>query len=113
MLQGLAFLLVFQCIGEGISYVLHLPIPGPVVGMLLLLCAVVMQPKTADVIEPTALELIRHLSLLFVPAGVGIMVSAGRVRGQALALIVSIVISTTLTIVVSALVTRALLARRS
>jgi putative effector of murein hydrolase LrgA (UPF0299 family) len=30
----------------------------------------------ADAIEPTAFELLRHLSLLFVPAGVGIMVSA-------------------------------------
>ncbi|MGN6667360.1 MAG: CidA/LrgA family protein, partial [Trinickia sp.] len=53
-----------------------------------------------------------HLSLLFVPAGVGIMVSAGRLRGDALAVVVSIVVSTTLAIAVTALVTRALLRRQ-
>jgi holin-like protein len=63
----------------------------------------------ADAIEPTALELLRHLSLLFVPAGVGIMVSASALRGNTLAVVVAVAVSTTLAIAVTALVTRALL----
>jgi holin-like protein len=112
MLGALAALLTFQCLGEGVSYVFHLPVPGPVIGMLLLFGFLMLRPQTADAIEPAALELLRHLSLLFVPAGVGIMVSASRIRGDAVAVIVSIAVSTTLSIAVAALVTRALLRRQ-
>ena len=112
MLQAFAVLLVFQCLGEGVSYLFALPVPGPVIGMLLLFGFVMLRPRVADAIEPTALELLRHLSLLFVPAGVGIMVSADRVRGDALAVIVALAVSTSLAIAVTALVTRALLRRQ-
>lgn len=112
MLGALAALLTFQCLGEGISYLFHVPVPGPVIGMLLLFGFIMLRPQTADAIEPTALELLRHLSLLFVPAGVGIMVSAERIRGDAVAVIVSIAVSTTLAIAVAALVTRALMRRQ-
>ncbi|RAS22357.1 CidA/LrgA family protein [Paraburkholderia bryophila] len=112
MLGALAALLTFQCLGEGISYLFHVPVPGPVIGMLLLFGFLMLRPQSADAIEPTALELLRHLSLLFVPAGVGIMVSAGRIRGDAVAVIASIAISTTLAIAVAALVTRALMRRQ-
>jgi putative effector of murein hydrolase LrgA (UPF0299 family) len=76
MLQAFAVLLTFQCLGEGVSYLFGIPVPGPVIGMLLLFGFVMLRPQVADAIEPTAFELLRHLSLLFVPAGVGIMVSA-------------------------------------
>jgi holin-like protein len=112
MLRALATLLVFQCLGEGVSYLFKLPVPGPVIGMLLLFGFLMLRPQIADAIEPTALELLRHLSLLFIPAGVGIMVSAGKVRGDALAVVASLIVSTTLAIAVTALVTRALLRRQ-
>jgi holin-like protein len=112
MLRAIATLLVFQCLGEGVSYLFKLPVPGPVIGMLLLFGFLMLRPQEADAIEPTALELLRHLSLLFIPAGVGIMVSAGKIRGDALAVVVSIAVSTTLAIAVTALVTRALLRRQ-
>ncbi len=60
MLQALTALLTFQCLGEGVSYVFHLPVPGPVIGMLLLVGFIMLRPQTADAIEPTALELLRH-----------------------------------------------------
>jgi holin-like protein len=112
MLRSLTTLLVFQCLGEGISYLFSLSVPGPVIGMLLLFAFVMLRPKVADAIEPTALELLRHLSLLFIPAGVGIMVSVDKIRGDALAVVVSLAVSTTLAIAVTALVTRALLRRQ-
>lgn len=112
MLRSLAALLVFQCLGESVSYVFALPVPGPVIGMLLLFAFAMMRPPVADALEPTALELLRHLSLLFVPAGVGIMVSVRAVRGEAFAVIASVVVSTVVGIAVTALVTRALLRRQ-
>src|SRR4051794_10291088 len=113
MLLSLAVLLLFQCLGEGLSYVFTLPVPGPVVGMLLLLGFLIARPRAADTIEPTANELLRHLSLLFVPAGVGIMASASAVRGDLVAVVLAIVVSTTLGIGVTAVVMRALMRGRA
>lgn len=111
MLLSLAVLLLFQCLGEGISYLFGLPVPGPVVGMLLLLAFLIARPRAAEVIEGTANELLRHLSLLFVPAGVGIMVSASALKGSLVAIVLAIIVSTTLSIAVTALVMRALMRR--
>ena len=109
MLQAFAVLLTFQCLGKACPTCSACRC-RPVIGMLLLFGFVMLRPRVADAIEPTALELLRHLSLLFVPAGVGIMVSADRVRGDAVAVVVALAVSTTLAIAVTALVTRALLA---
>ena len=102
MLATFATLLIFQCLGEGITFALSLPVPGPVVGMLLLFVALVISPRLLERIEKTGTELLGHLSLLFVPAGVGIVVSAATVRGHWLAVIVSVIVSTILTLAVTA-----------
>jgi putative effector of murein hydrolase LrgA (UPF0299 family) len=112
MLAALATLLVFQCLGEGVSYLFSIPVPGPVVGMLMLLGFLAIRPRAANALEPTALEILRHLSLLFVPAGVGIMVSAKALSGDLVAVVVAIAVSTTLAIAVTALVMRAMLRRQ-
>jgi putative effector of murein hydrolase LrgA (UPF0299 family) len=108
MLTAFAILLIFQCLGEGVVFVTGLPIPGPVIGMLLLFAALLARPRLFDVVEQTAGELLRHLSLLFVPAGVGIVVAAASVQGYWLAIVVALVVSTLLTMAVSALVLQAL-----
>ena len=102
MLITFAVLLIFQCVGEGLSFVLRLPIPGPVVGMLLLFIALLISPSLLHQLEATATELLRHLSLLFVPAGVGIIVSAGSVQGHWWGVIVAVVFSTVITLALTA-----------
>ena len=113
MLASFATLLVFQCLGEGITFALKLPIPGPVVGMLLLFFALVAYPSLLDRIEATGSELLRHLSLLFVPAGVGIVAAAGQVRGHWLTVILAVAVSTLLTLAVTAAVTQAVINRQN
>jgi holin-like protein len=61
-------------------------------------------PRAADRLRGTSLELLRHLSLLFVPAGVGVMLHAARLADEALAIGVALMASTALAIVVTALV---------
>jgi holin-like protein len=109
MLESLAVLLLFQCVGESLAYSLRLSVPGPVIGMLLLFCALAMLPALADRIEATALELLRHLSLLFVPAGVGVMVVASQIDGYWMALCVAVALSTVLAMGVTGVVTQALM----
>ncbi|MDQ2148351.1 CidA/LrgA family protein [Alcaligenaceae bacterium C4P045] len=71
-LRGFAWLLALQAAGEVISRALHLPLPGPVIGMMLLLIALRWSVVRSPVAE-CAQFLLSHLSLLFIPVGVGVM----------------------------------------
>ncbi|WP_434033414.1 CidA/LrgA family protein [Cupriavidus sp. a3] len=113
MLQTFAILLVFQSVGEVISYALRLPVPGPVLGMILLFGWLVFDDRLLPIIQGTTSELLKHLSLLFVPAGVGIMVHANRIEGEWMPILVALVISTWLAIATTAVVTRLLMRKRT
>lgn len=106
MLPAFAILLLFQCLGEGLVFVLHLPLPGPVAGMLMLFAALLAVPRLLALLEATANALLSHLSLLFVPAGAGIVVAAAGLGGQWLAMAGSLLVSTVLTLLVTAAVMR-------
>ena len=106
MIGTLATLLVFQLLGEGVAHALMLPIPGPVIGMLLLLATLIVRRGAAAQLAPTSMALLRHLSLLFVPAGVGIMVHAKLLAAEWWPIAVALVASTVVSIVVTASVVR-------
>lgn len=108
MLAAFSILLVFQCLGEGVAFVTGVPVPGPVIGMLLLFASLLLWPRLNATLEAAAAELLNHLSLLFVPAGVGIVVAAGSFSGQWLAIVAALVASTLLAMAATALVLRAL-----
>jgi holin-like protein len=108
MIGTLATLLVFQTIGEGLAYALKLPIPGPVIGMVLLFCYLVLQDDAAEKLAPTSLGLLKHLALLFVPAGVGIMIHSQRVASEWLPIALALITSTIVSIIVAAAVLRRL-----
>ena len=94
MIPALATLLIFQLIGETLVRTLAWPIPGPVAGMALLLLALVLRPSLLQAIKPTTQTLLQHLSLLFVPAGVGVMLHLQRLGDEALAIGAALVLST-------------------
>ena len=92
-LRGLAWLLVFQSVGELLARGLKLPFPGPVVGMLLLLFAL----RWSAVREPVSAcadFLLSHLSLLFVPVGVGVMTHLSLVNQYGFRMLLVVVLST-------------------
>ena len=104
MLPALATLLVFQTIGEVLSYALALPVPGPVLGMALLLAFLLVSERAVAALRPTCVELLKHLSLLFVPAGVGVMLHVARIASEWVPIVVALLASTALAITVTALV---------
>ena len=112
MLATFAVLLIFQCLGEALAFVLTLPVPGPVIGMLLLFVALLASPRLLVMMETTANELLRHLALLFVPAGVGIITSASNLNGHWIAVICSVLLSTCVTLIVTAAVMRMVMPKR-
>ncbi|ANE44081.1 CidA/LrgA family protein [Deinococcus puniceus] len=68
---GLGVLVGFAALGEGLMRLLHWPLPGSVVGMVLLLLALGSRVVRLHWIEPAADGLLGILGLLFVPATVG------------------------------------------
>jgi holin-like protein len=108
VLPTLTKLLVFQAIGEWLVQALSLPIPGPVVGALLLFIFLILKDGEAAKLAPASSKLLGHLTLLFVPAAVGIMVHMQRVGREWLPIGVALVASTVVSIVVTAAAIRRL-----
>lgn len=104
MIFHVTVLLVFQLAGEVVSRLLLPALPGPVLGMVLLLATMVAVPGLAEAIRPTANTILAHLSLLFVPAGVGVVGYLDLIAAHGLALVTALVGSTVLAIAVGALV---------
>jgi holin-like protein len=100
-LRGLAWLLVLQSVGELLTRALGLPLPAPVVGLLLLLGLLYWPPVRAQV-AACADFLLSHLSLLFVPVGVGVMTHLSLLAEYGLRMIVAIVLSTWIGLAVTA-----------
>ena len=111
MLIALTLLLVFQLLGEVASRLLGLAIglaiPGPVIGFALLAVLLARSPRALRIVEPTANALLRHLSLLFVPAAVGIIQQLPRLRAEGPAIAVALVVSTLAALAVTAFTFRA------
>jgi putative effector of murein hydrolase LrgA (UPF0299 family) len=103
-LNGMTLLLVYQLVGEVSTRLLHLPVPGPVLGMLLLFITLLLHKRVEPVVEPASSALLSHLSLLFVPAGVGVMVHISRMGEAWLPITVALIAGTLITLAVTALV---------
>ena len=111
MLGALTLLLVCQALGEAIVRLAGLPVPGPVMGMLLLFGWLMFKGDVPEPVAKTAGGLLEHLSLLFVPAGVGVVLYLDLVAAEWKAILAALVVSTLATIVVTAFVMRKLVAK--
>ena len=103
MLAALTTLLVCQLAGEAIVRAVALPVPGPVVGMILLAVLMLARAPLPKQTGGTADGLLNHLSLLFVPAGVGVVQQIGMLGNTGLRLIAVVVIGTVIALTVTAL----------
>ena len=104
LITGISVLLLYQLAGESIVLLLELPVPGPVVGMLLLFLTRLIRGGVGAQLESTASGLLSHLSLLFVPAGVGVLVHIDMLAGEWIPITAALIFSTLLTLAVTALV---------
>lgn len=103
MLIGISILLVCQLTGEVLVHLLSLPVPGPVVGMILLLIGLLIRGSVPRGLRLSSEGLLRHLALLYVPAGVGLMVHFDLIAREWVVILVALTVSTVLTIAATAL----------
>ncbi|GGF56066.1 murein hydrolase transporter LrgA [Terasakiella brassicae] len=98
MLPFFFLLCLLQLVGEVIVYVTDLPIPGPVVGMALLLAGLLINKGLPQGLDHAASGLLKYLALLFVPAGVGVTLHFNLIAREWLPITASLIIATLLTI---------------
>lgn len=115
-LNGITILLVYQLVGEVTVRLFGLTIPGPVLGMILLFITLVIRGGAGKALDSATGALLGHLSLLFVPAGVGMMVYFSRIMNEWLPIAMALIFSTVITMIVTAssmLGVQRLMAKRS
>ncbi|WP_461517552.1 CidA/LrgA family protein [Porticoccus sp.] len=112
-LRGVAALVCFQGIGEALVYFSGIPIPGPVIGMILLFAALQLTcTETPEWLGQTGYFMIRWLSLMFLPACTGLFFLPNIATDQWLPIIAAMVVGTLLTMVVAALLMKKLMPAR-
>ena len=96
-------------LGEGISYILHLPVPGSITGMILflvfLLTGVIKEYQVAE----TADFFLNNMGFFFIPAGVSVLVSHSKLRGNYINTLLVIILSTIIVAAVTSLITQMLI----
>jgi holin-like protein len=96
MIAGLVEILLFQGLGELISRFLVAMIPGPVIGLILLLAWFHLRKSVPAPVDLVASALVKHLGLLFIPAAVGVVIYWPQIRSHALAVGVALLVSVVL-----------------
>lgn len=102
MIHTLLVLLACQLAGEAGARLAGIPVPGPVIGMLLMLALFAAFPRLAGFARATAEGILANLSLLFIPAGVGVVGHVTTLGAQAVSLLLAVVASTLLSIAAGA-----------
>ncbi|MCP3397168.1 MULTISPECIES: CidA/LrgA family protein [unclassified Bradyrhizobium] len=107
MIAGLSLILFCQLVGEVVVRGLGLPMPGPVLGMALLLLLLLTRdhfialshgPLRNDAVERTGRGLLAHLSLMFIPAGVGVVKKLDLIIEHGAAILVTLSASVVVTL---------------
>lgn len=96
MIHALTLVLACQLAGEAAARAASLPVPGPVLGMGLMIGLFALSARVQALVAPVGEGILRHLSLLFVPAGVGVVGHLDRLGPQVWALGAAILGSTVL-----------------
>jgi holin-like protein len=93
LLRGLTWLVLFQLVGTALNH-LFLPIlPGPIIGLVLLLIFLMTRGEVSEPLSLAASSLLRYLPLLLVPPAVGVMVYAAEIAADFWAIVGSLVLS--------------------
>lgn len=103
MFLPLFVILACQLVGEALSRLLPLQVPGPVAGMVLLAIGLAASPTLVRIVRPVAVGILANLSLLFVPAGVGVIGHLPLIAHEGIAIGVALVGSTVLALMAGAL----------
>ena len=93
LLRGLTWLVLFQLLGTAINHLFVPVLPGPIIGLLLLLVYLIGRGEVGEPLNLAAGSLLRYLPLLLVPPAVGVMVYARDIAADFWAIVGALVLS--------------------
>jgi putative effector of murein hydrolase LrgA (UPF0299 family) len=112
LLRGLTLLVLFQLLGTALNHLLLSIIPGPIIGLVLLLVYLMVRGEVSEPISLAANSLLRYLPLLLVPPAVGVMVYASEIAKDFWAIVGSLVLSVLIAMVFAGWLMQRLVARQ-
>ncbi|AUF98115.1 CidA/LrgA family protein [Pseudomonas shirazensis] len=113
LLRGLTWLVLFQLLGTALNHLLVPILPGPIIGLLLLLVFLIARGEVGKPLNEAASSLLRYLPLLLVPPAVGVMVYAKDIAADFWAIVGALVLSCLLTLVFVGVLMQKLIQRQS
>lgn len=113
LLRGLTWLVLFQLLGTALNALLLPMLPGPIIGLLLLFIFLLLRGEVGEPLTLAATGLLRYLSLLLVPAAVGVMVYAEAIAADFWAIAGALVLSLLLALAFTGWLMQALIERQA
>lgn len=104
MFRAFLFIFLFLGLGELIVYVIDIPVPGNILGMILIFAALKLKLIKLETVKPASDKLIQYLMLFFVPFGVGLLAYFDFIKAHWIVLVVAAGVSTLITLFVTAIV---------
>ena len=104
MLKAFLYIFLFLALGELIVYFIDIPIPGNILGMILIFVALKLKLIKLETVKPASDKLIKYMVLFFVPFGVGLMSYFDFIKSYWIVLSVAAGLSTLITLYVTAIV---------
>ena len=105
-------IMLITCIAEGIKYFVPLPIPSSVYGLCLMMFCLMTKVIKLGAVEDAAVFLIEIMTVMFIPAGVGLLTSFDELKDMLVPVLVITPISTVVVMVISGKITQGLLERK-
>jgi holin-like protein len=94
MIKGIAYIFIFLFLGESISSILNIPVPGNVIGMILITLSLKFKIIKLEDVKAPADFLVKNMALFFIPPGVGIILYTDMIKNDWIAVIVSLFLGT-------------------
>jgi len=113
LLRGLTWLVLFQLLGTALNHLLVPVLPGPILGLLLLLVFLMLRGEVGTPLSEASASLLRYLPLLLVPPAVGVMVYAAAIAADFWAIVGALVVSCLVTLVFVGLLMQRLMRRHA
>ena len=112
LLRGLTMLVLFQLLGTALNHLLLPVLPGPIIGLLLLLVFLIIRGEVGEPLNLAAGSLLRYLPLLLVPPAVGVMAYTEAILEDFWAIVGVLVISLLISLVFTGWLMQALIRRK-
>lgn len=113
LLRQFLIILIICVIGEVLNKVMHIPLPGSIIGMILLFICLLTGLIKIEMIDEVSKFLLDHLAFFFIPSGVGLLAYVGILKENFVSITVICVVTTFLVMIVTGLTVQMIKRRKA